>query len=86
MNKLYLNSDDGYFYSDGGNVSDFAAPTPPSDKRITLKVGDTTAGSFTLNQSSDQTITINIGEEDSFVFYKYNGAQTTKTMIVKSES
>jgi hypothetical protein len=86
MNKLYLNSNDGYYYSDGGNVSDFAAPPTVNNKTITIKVGDTTAGEFTLNQAADQTITINVGAEDLFVFYKYNGAQTTKTMIVKSES
>lgn len=86
MNKLYLNSDDGYFYSDGGNVSDFAAPAAPGNGTITITVNGTSVGSFTVNQSAAQTIPITLGGEDTFVFYKYNGTQTTKTMYVKSES
>lgn len=86
MNRLYLNSDDGYFYSDGGNVSDFAAP---GNGTITFQVNNTgfSGNTFTTNQSSDATINIpiNLGSEEIFVFYKYNGTQTTKTMYVKSE-
>ena len=87
MNKLYLNSTDGYYYSDGGNVSDFAAP---GNGKITFKVNNTdfSGNTFTTNQSSNATINIpiNLGSEETFVFYKYNGTQTTKTMLVKSES
>lgn len=86
MNRLYLNSDDGYFYSDGGNVSDFAAP---GNGTITFQVNNTdfSGNTFTTNQSSNATINIpiNLGSEETFVFYKYNGTQTTKTMYVKSE-
>lgn len=81
MNRLYLNNDDGYFYSDGGNVSDFAAP---GNGRITIELGGTGVGSFTTNQTVSSTINIPINNE-TFVFYKYNGTQTTKTIYVKSE-
>lgn len=87
MNKLYLNSTDGYYYSDGGNVSDMPAP---GNGRITFQVNNTdfSGNTFTTNQSSNATINIpiNLGSEETFVFYKYNGTQTTKTMLVKSES
>lgn len=87
FNRLYINNNDGYYYSDGGNVSDFNSP---GNGVITLLLnGQQFSGNrFTVNQTDDTTIDIPIdmGGEEEFVFYKYNGTQTVKRMYVMDES
>ena len=85
FNRLYINNNDGYYYSDGGNVSDFNSP---GNGAITLLLnGQQFSGNrFTVNQTDDTTINIPMGGEEEFVFYKYNGTQTVKRMYVMDES